>query len=276
MPAGGKQTPVPLVNIGPISANDTLDAERARDLHAAAGARRPTPARRATSQRGTAAARPSRSRPTTSAPRPSARLAGYATTRSRTSTTSTCPDCDGQGRVFVGQRKESFAVNLGAIFDLVNAPASVVVGGNTRDGRSLVPSTLDDKNITTLALELPIALPQGQGRRDRRLDHGQRAPGAHHQPARHATSCRRFEGGAWTQVSRLSAPLVNEVVIGLPGQGPLQRQPAQGRRAVRRLRHQPQPARADRDPVRRRRRGGAQPVPARRSGRRVPHRRRRA
>src|SRR6185503_16110443 len=32
----------------------------------------------------------------------------------------TIPGCAGQGKVFVGQRKESFAVNLGEVFDLVN------------------------------------------------------------------------------------------------------------------------------------------------------------
>ncbi|MEO5661113.1 MAG: DUF4331 domain-containing protein, partial [Polaromonas sp.] len=34
------------------------------------------------------------------------------------------PGCAAPGKVFVGQRKEAFSVNLGAIFDLVNAPAA--------------------------------------------------------------------------------------------------------------------------------------------------------
>jgi hypothetical protein len=91
----------------------------------------------------------------------------------------------------------------------------VVVGGTNRDGRALVPSTIKDKNITSIAMELPISCLKGTGdviagwtsasvRQVRIIN-----PRANYEvPA--------FEGGAWTQVSRLSAPLVNEVVIGLP------------------------------------------------------------
>ncbi len=103
------------------------------------------------------------------------------------------PGCAGEGRVFVGQRQDGFAVNLGEIFDLINTNP---VG--PRDGE---PNTLSDKNVTTIALELPISC----------VTHGADpiigawttayAPGRSH----HLTA-----------VSRLSAPLVNELVIGLP------------------------------------------------------------
>ena len=43
-----------------------------------------------------------------------------------------------------------------------------------------------------------------------------------------------IDGGAFAQVSRLGMPLVNEVVIGLQGQGPLQRQRAEDDAPVRR------------------------------------------
>jgi hypothetical protein len=36
------------------------------------------------------------------------------------------PGCAMPGRLFVGQRQDPFAVNLGTIFDLVNAPVSVI------------------------------------------------------------------------------------------------------------------------------------------------------
>ena len=36
------------------------------------------------------------------------------------------PGCSQPGQLFVGQRKEPFAVNLGTVFDLVNAPVSVI------------------------------------------------------------------------------------------------------------------------------------------------------
>jgi hypothetical protein len=116
--------------------------------------------------------------------------------------------------MFVGQRHESFAVNLGTIFDLVNAPAQVVVGGTTRDGRALVPSTIDDKNISTIALELPISCVLGTG-----TTIGAWTTASVRQVRvvnpRATYDLPAFEGGAWTQVSRLSSPLVNEVVIGL-------------------------------------------------------------
>ena len=36
------------------------------------------------------------------------------------------PGCAKPGRVFVGQRQDPFAVNLGVVFDMVDAPVSVI------------------------------------------------------------------------------------------------------------------------------------------------------
>ncbi len=120
------------------------------------------------------------------------------------------PGCSGAGQMFVGQRKEPFAVALGRIFDLINLdPLGPPVGGNE--------NKLATKNITSLILEVPIScLTNGSEpviggwttaslRQGRLLDPTPR-PG-------YASTSR--EGGAWTQVSRLGMPLVNEVVIGL-------------------------------------------------------------
>lgn len=118
--------------------------------------------------------------------------------------------------MFVGQRKDSFAVNLGEIFDLINTNPLGPVDGEGND--------LDDKNVTTLALELPISCLTGSSgaivgawttaslRQAKVLNPLPRGNVAG------ATAQRgpSIENGAWTQVSRLSAPLVNEVVIGLP------------------------------------------------------------
>jgi hypothetical protein len=122
---------------------------------------------------------------------------------------ATIPGCTGAARVFVGQRKEGFVVNLGEVFDLVNTnPAG------PRDGE---PNTLSGKNVTSLALEVPIAcLTSGADpvigawttasvRQARVINPKPSAPGR-----------TTLEGGAWTQVSRLGMPLVNELVIGLP------------------------------------------------------------
>jgi len=102
------------------------------------------------------------------------------------------PGCGAPGRVFVGQRKEGFVVNLGEIFDLVNTNP---VG--PRDGE---PNTLSYKNVTSLALEVPIGC----------LTNGK-------DPVIGGwTTASLPEGDHWKQVSRLGMPLVNELVIGLP------------------------------------------------------------
>ncbi|TWT43610.1 hypothetical protein RAS1_00070 [Phycisphaerae bacterium RAS1] len=118
------------------------------------------------------------------------------------------PGCDQTGRVFVGQRKDPFVVNLGETFDLVNIT-------NPLGAVDAEADDLADDNITSIILELPIACLTTAGnptigawtaaslRQARVLD---RTPNFD-RPA--------IEGGAWVQVSRLSAPLVNEVVIGL-------------------------------------------------------------
>ena len=117
------------------------------------------------------------------------------------------PGC-GDGRVFVGQRREAFVVNLGEIFDLVNTNPLGPVDGER--------NTLDDKNVTSLAIEVPAScLTDGStpiigawttaSLRQARVIN----PRPGNRPA-------AVTGGAYTQVSRLGAPLVNEVVIGLP------------------------------------------------------------
>jgi Domain of unknown function (DUF4331) len=127
----------------------------------------------------------------------------------------TIPGCAMPGKVFVGQRKEAFAVNLGAIFDLVNAPLSVITDPALINA---APNIIDDANITTLAMEVHRSCLTKSGepviggwttaslRQGSLLDP---TPAKGHQTT-------ALVGGAWTQVSRLGMPLVNEVVIGLP------------------------------------------------------------
>ena len=59
------------------------------------------------------------------------------------------PGCD-NGRVFVGQRKDSFVVNLGETFDLVNV-------SNPLGAENAEADDLADKNVTSFILEVPIA-----------------------------------------------------------------------------------------------------------------------
>ena len=125
------------------------------------------------------------------------------------------PKCGQTGRLFVGQRRESFAVNLGVIFDLLNAPAEVIVGGVDRAGRNLAPSTIADKNITTLALELPIScVKRGSDVIAGWTSASVRQVRIINPEATYELPS--FEGGALTQVSRLATPLVNELFIGIP------------------------------------------------------------
>ena len=87
-----------------------------RSTRSASSAARAAAARPWRSSTTPRAARRSTSRSTTSAPR---RSATTSPTPTSTSTTSAIPGC-GTGRVFVGQRKDPFVVNLGETFDLVN------------------------------------------------------------------------------------------------------------------------------------------------------------
>jgi hypothetical protein len=137
----------------------------------------------------------------------------------------TIPGCAQPGRVFVGQRAEGFAVNLGRVFDLVNiVPVEGDSAPGAGDGRgfpggirqSAANNQLADKNVTTLALEVPKACLVGNG-------NGTIGAWttASLQQARVLNPNPTFakpevNGGAFTQVSRLSNPLVNEVVVGLP------------------------------------------------------------
>lgn len=125
------------------------------------------------------------------------------------------PGCSLPGKVFVGQRKEAFAVNLGAIFDLVNASLAVITDPAQINA---VPNIIDDANVSTLSMEIhKSCLTKGNetvigGWTTASLRQGSLLnpnPKKGHQTTAVA-------GGAWTQVSRLGMPLVNEVVIGLP------------------------------------------------------------
>lgn len=125
------------------------------------------------------------------------------------------PGCATNGQVFVGQRKEAFAVNLGEIFDLVNTNPL-----GPRDGEGA--GDLADKNVTSFALEVPTECLTGTAATasDQPVIGGwttasvRQARVINPQPTVDGKGAT-VEGGAWTQVSRLGMPLVNEVVIGL-------------------------------------------------------------
>jgi Domain of unknown function (DUF4331) len=111
------------------------------------------------------------------------------------------PGC-GPGRLFVGQRREGFVVNLAEAFDLINLDPLGPVDSEA--------NVLADKNITTLALEVPTScLVSGSD------------------PVIGGWTTASLRDRAWKdrdwdwdknkfeQVSRLGSPLVNELVIGI-------------------------------------------------------------
>jgi len=119
------------------------------------------------------------------------------------------PGCAAPGRAFVGQRKDSFVVNLGPSFDLVNYVP--IDGSITQNSNN---DFLRIKNVTTIALELPTSCIVDGG------DVIGSWTSASLPQARILNPNASFEkpevnGGALVQVSRLSHPLVNELVIGL-------------------------------------------------------------
>ena len=65
------------------------------------------------------------------------------------------PGCTGSGRVFVGQRKDPFVVNLGETFDLVNIKYPAVELNPLAEFAT--EDSLSDDNVTSIILEVPIA-----------------------------------------------------------------------------------------------------------------------
>ena len=134
------------------------------------------------------------------------------------------PGCDTAARVFVGQRKDPFVVNLGETFDLVNY---VPVEGDSAPGAGdgagfpggITQSSANDdlaaKNVTALAIEVPKACLTGAGNGVIGAWTTASLPQARILNPNASLSRPEVNGGALVQVSRLSNPLVNELVIGL-------------------------------------------------------------
>ncbi|MEO6663630.1 MAG: DUF4331 domain-containing protein [Rubrivivax sp.] len=208
---GGKQVAIPLVQAGPVvnAGSASLNLAETYTVTMVRGDRRsgtPSPVTNATGGSATFI-KPVDNIGTKTIP-------NYAAYAGQHIYTVNIPGCTMPAKVFVGQRKDPFAVNLGTIFDLVNAPLSVITDP------ALINAGKDDlarKNVTTLAMEVhKSCLVAGTStiiggwtsaslRQARLLNPSP--------PSGHQTSEK--PGGAWVQVSRLGMPLVNEVVIGL-------------------------------------------------------------
>ena len=133
------------------------------------------------------------------------------------------PGCGIPGRVFVGQRNEAFKISLGEVFDLVNfvpieGDSAPGAGDNAGfpDGVTQDPerNILARNNVTSIALEV---------HQDCLTAGGESVIGAWTTASlrqvnilnpRPTFQRPEISGGRLVQVSRLSAPLVNELFIG--------------------------------------------------------------
>jgi Domain of unknown function (DUF4331) len=213
--AGGQQVPVPLLNIGPVDKNGrTLNVDESYTLtverNYGAGGRRLA---ENVTLGGTTFFKPVDNIGKKSIP-------DYAAYASNFMYDVSIPGCATPGRVFVGQRKEGFVINVAEIFDLVNTNPL-----GPRDGE---PNSLSHKNVTSIALELPITCVTNGG--DPVIGAWTTASLPKTRIVKADTDAdREWEDRVeWVQVSRLANPLVNEVIIGLPdkdrfnGSNPLQ------------------------------------------------------
>lgn len=204
LPVGDKQVAIPLINSGPINGVNpaTLNVRETYTVDVVRGDRRSGTRASVTGAAGADFDKPVDNIGEKTFP------GGYEAYASQHVYNVSIPGC-GNGRVFVGQRKEPFYIAVGKIFDLFNLnPLGSENAGNRND--------LENKNVSTMALEVPISC----------LTAGDPVIGAYTTasvrqgrlinpaPASGMGNATK-EGAAWTQVSRLGMPLVNEVVIGL-------------------------------------------------------------
>lgn len=155
-------------------------------------------------------------------------IADYPTYANKHIFAAQIPGCATAGKVFVGQRAEYFGVNLGEVFDLVNlvplqgasSPtwpqynvASPFPGGIVQDRAN--DDLIGEFNITSIALELPISCLVGNGNGVIGGWTSASLPATQVHNLLPGYNGATTSSGDYVQVSRLSNPLVNELVIGL-------------------------------------------------------------
>ncbi len=189
-PAGNTRTnPVPVINVGQLSAGNTagLNVAENYSVKLIRGNRRNGTAANLSNVNGggTVFTKPTDNIGNKSIP-------DYAAYANSFMYNVNIPGSPTPARMFVGQRKDPFVVNLGETFDLVNIKNPLGPVDGAKD-------SLRYKNVTSIILEVPKSL----------LVSGTNTVIAAW------TTASKLEGTNITQVSRLGQPLVNEVVIGL-------------------------------------------------------------
>jgi hypothetical protein len=215
VPAGGQNIAVPLINIGPIpgGGQNRIESYTIRVVRARGGNNQNAGFVSNASGGAMRFAKPLDNIGLKSIPNYDAYADGFIHT-------VRIPGCNINGRVFVGQRKESFYVNVGEIFDLVNL--------NPLGARDAEPNALEKKAITTIALEVPKSCLVAGSQpiiggwasawlpKNRTLNFGVVGAATSNDVASLDAKNHITYSGPFAQVSRLGMPLVNEVVIGLP------------------------------------------------------------
>lgn len=143
VPVGGENIPVPLLNLGPLSAGNVqnLNVVETYTVDVVRGNRRSGNRQSIGGGGANGFTKPTDNIGNKSIP-------GYSAFAMAQIHNVTWPGCDGQSKIFVGQRKEPFYVNVGEIFDLVNL--------NPLGPPDAKPNPLNQKNITSFILEVPI------------------------------------------------------------------------------------------------------------------------
>ena len=230
--AGTKSIPVPLANVGPLASaagapnSASQNVAETYKIALVSGDRRT----------GSVGAVTDATSGSTSFSKPvdnigAKSIPNYAAYAANFIHTVTIPGCSKPGRVFVGQRQDGFVVNLGETFDLVNIKYPVTQLAPGGNGRNLAPNSLAGYNVTSIALEVPATcLTAGSDpviggwttaslRQAAVLNPKPQSPNSVASVGAVAAGTAvgaAVQGGAWSEVSRLGMPLVNELVIGLP------------------------------------------------------------
>jgi Domain of unknown function (DUF4331) len=120
------------------------------------------------------------------------------------------PGCSTEGKVFVGQRKDPFVVNLGETFDLINYANPVGAPDEATDA-------LAAKNVTSIELEVPASCITTSTSQPIVGGWTTASVSQERQLNPNPKNNQTIEKGnnSFVQVSRLGMPLVNELVIGL-------------------------------------------------------------
>jgi hypothetical protein len=116
------------------------------------------------------------------------------------------------GRVFAGQRDETFYIDLGGTFDTLNLHVSPILSAadDADDTRNIGPDAFSGFNVNTIAIEVPISEVMGEG--------GNPVIGAYASTSRPRVTVirnnnKRDNSNLMAQVARMGNPLVNEVII---------------------------------------------------------------